>query len=192
MMMRPAVRKFALTAHVVLSVGWLGAVVAFLSLAVTGLSSADAQLVRAAYIASKTMTWSVIVPLSFAALLTGLVQSVGTQWGLFRHYWVVAKLVIAIFATALLLLHTRPIDQVAAAAAERALSFTDLRDVRLQLVWDAVAAMVALLTATVLSIYKPAGLLPEGRLRGPALIALAVLAMLFVLRHVMGGGHGSH
>jgi hypothetical protein len=37
-------------------------------------------------------TWIVIVPLSLAALLTGVVQSLGTPWGLFRHRWIVAKL----------------------------------------------------------------------------------------------------
>ena len=42
-----------------------------------------------------------------AALLTGVVQSLGTSWGLFRHYWVVIKLIITIISTGLLLVHTR-------------------------------------------------------------------------------------
>jgi hypothetical protein len=51
MTMRPRLRKFALTAHVTSSVGWLGAVAGFLALAVAGLTSQDAQMVRAAYLA---------------------------------------------------------------------------------------------------------------------------------------------
>jgi hypothetical protein len=51
MTLTPGLRKFALTAHVVSSVGWLGAVVAFLALAVVGLASEDAELVRAVYLA---------------------------------------------------------------------------------------------------------------------------------------------
>jgi len=95
-MMTPRFRKFALTAHVTSSVAWLGAVASFLALAVAGLTSQDAQMVRAAYLAMDLTAWCVIVPLSFASPLTGLVQSLGTEWGLFRHYWVLIKFLITI------------------------------------------------------------------------------------------------
>ena len=45
------------------------------------------------------------MPLCFASLFSGLVQSLGTEWGLFRHYWVLFKLLINVLPTALLLLH---------------------------------------------------------------------------------------
>ena len=99
MTMTPGLRKFALTSHVTSSVSWLGAVAAFLVLAVAGLSSRDDETVRAAYIAMHLTTWFVIVPLSLAALLTGLVQSLGTTWGLFRHYWIATKLLLTVLAT---------------------------------------------------------------------------------------------
>src|SRR5262245_23907885 len=107
MTMKPNVRKFALTAHVISSVGWLGAVAAFLALAVAGLTNQDAQMVRAAYLAMELITWFIIVPSALASLLTGLVVSLGSALGLFRHYWVVAKLLITIIATILLLMHTQ-------------------------------------------------------------------------------------
>jgi hypothetical protein len=62
MIMRPWLRKFALTAHVTASVGWLGAVAAFLTLAVVGLTSRDTQKVCAAYVAMEVTCWFVIVP----------------------------------------------------------------------------------------------------------------------------------
>src|SRR5882757_1811341 len=99
MTMTPSLRKFTLTAHVISSVGWLGAVAGFLALAIAGLSCQDAQMVRAAYLAMKLTAWFVIVPLAFASLLTGIVQSLGTEWGLFRHYWVLTKLAITLLAT---------------------------------------------------------------------------------------------
>jgi len=37
--------------------------------------------------------------MSLAALATGLVQSLGTEWGLLRYYWVLGKLFLTIFAT---------------------------------------------------------------------------------------------
>ena len=107
--MTPPVRKLALTAHVTSSVSWLGAVAAFLALAIAGLARSDAQMVRAAYLATEMITWFVIVPLAFASLLTGLIVSLGTPWGLFRHYWVLVKFMLTILATVLLILHTQPI-----------------------------------------------------------------------------------
>lgn len=161
--MTPQARKFALAAHVTSSVGWLGAVAGFLALAVAGLTSRDPAIVRSAYLATSVLTWLVIVPLSFASLVTGVVQGLGTPWGIIRHYWVLAKLVLNVLATILLLLHTQPIEQVASAAAQGALAWGDLRPVRVQLVADAGAALLALLAATALSVYKPRGLTPYGR-----------------------------
>ena len=145
MTMTPRLRKFALTAHVTSSVGWLGAVAGFLALAVAGLTSQDAQMVRAAYLAMELTAWFVIVPLALASLLTGLVQSLGTTWGLFRHYWVLAKLLITVFATIVLLLQMKPIGYVAGVAAETTLSRADLRAARIELVVHAAAGLLVLL-----------------------------------------------
>src|SRR5918912_2442344 len=105
MIMPPGLRKFALTVHLAASVGWLGAVVAYLALGVAAVTSRDAQTVRAAWIAMEVTGWYAIIPLALAALLTGLVMSLGTPWGLFRHYWVLMSLALTSFATLVLLLH---------------------------------------------------------------------------------------
>ena len=78
MVMTPRLRKFALTAHVTSSVGLLGAVAVFLALAIAGLTSQDARMVRAAYLAMNLTAEFVIVPLAFASLSIGIVQSLGT------------------------------------------------------------------------------------------------------------------
>lgn len=161
MVMPPGARKLALTAHVAASVGWLGAVAAFLALAVAGLNGADEQRVRAAYLAMELTDSFVIVPLCFTSLRTGLVQALGTPWGL-RHYWVLIKLLITALATLILLVHLRPIHEVAAVAAKVTLAGADLRQVRVPLAADADAALLALLVATALSVYKPQGLTPYG------------------------------
>jgi uncharacterized membrane protein len=162
MAMAPTLRKSALTAHVISSVGWLGAVAGFLALAVAGLTSRDAQMVRAAYLAMDLTAWFVIVPLSFASPLTGLVQSLGTPWGLFRQYWVLLKLLITIPSTVLLLVHMQPIDYVGGLAAKTTLSSADLRELRIQIVIEASAALLVLLVATILSVYKPEGMTQYG------------------------------
>jgi hypothetical protein len=164
MTMRPGLRKFALTAHVTSSVGWLGAVVLFLALAVVGLTSQDAETVRGAYLVMEPAAWFVLVPLAFASLLTGLVQALGTAWGLFRHYWVLAKLVINVFATIVLLMYTQTLSSLGDIAAERTTSSDDLGTVRSPSpVLHAGAALLLLLVATTLAVYKPRGLTPHGQ-----------------------------
>jgi len=162
MTMTPRLRKFALIAHITASVGWIGADATFLALAVAGLTSPDAQMVRAAYLAMGLIAWFVIVPFSIASLLTGLIQALGTKWGLFRHYWILVKFLIAIFATIVLLIHTQPISLLARATAETTLSGADLREPRIQLVVAAGAGLLVLLVNTTLAVYKPRGMTPYG------------------------------
>jgi hypothetical protein len=211
-MMTSGVRKVALTTHITTSIGWLGAVVAFLALAIAGLASGDSQAVRAADISMHVITWFVIVPFCVASFLTGVVEGVGTSWGLFRHYWVVVKLLLTTFATFLLLLHTRPIDQVAALAQRAVLTGADVRPLRLQLVGDASAALFVLLMTTMLSVYKPWGMTPYGvrtlsetapqwraSTRGPArsfgrllVVAIVGFVVLIILLHAAGMGLHGH
>ena len=164
MIMTSRVRKFALTAHVTASVGWLGAVGGFLALSVVGLASQDAQTVRAAYIAMESSGWYVLVPASLASLLTGLVQALGTQWGLFRHYWVLAKLGINVFATIVLVMYMQTLDYLAGVAAATTVSSDGLRGLRSPSpVLHAGVALLLLLVATTLSVYKPRGMTRYGQ-----------------------------
>jgi hypothetical protein len=108
------------------------------------------------------VTWSVIVPASLASLVTGIVSSVGTPWGLLRHYWVVVKLLLNVVATLLLLLHTRPVGDLATAAVRGALAAGSFRALRVDLVVDAGGGLLALLAATALGLFKPKGLTRYG------------------------------
>lgn len=162
MTMSPTLRKFVRTAHITFTVGWLGAVSGFLVLAIAGLTSQDPQIVRAAYLAMDLMARFVIVPLSIAPLiLTGPWLSLGTPWGLARHYWIIAKLVINILSTAILLIHLQPIGYLSRAAAEATLSNADW-NLRIQMVAASGAGLVALLVATGLAVYKPRGMTSYG------------------------------
>jgi len=162
MIMPPRLRKLALTAHITSSVGWLGSVAGFLVLAIAGLTSRDSQLIHAAYPAMELVASFVIIPLSLASLLTGLVQAIGTKWGLFRHYWIVFKLVIDVASTFLLLVHMQPITHLADIAGQTTMASDDYFLLRVQLVADASYAVVALLVATTLSVYKPRGMTRYG------------------------------
>ena len=144
-------RKLVLATHVTFTVGWLGAVAAFLALAITGLISRDPLTVGGVYRSMETTGWFVIVPLSLASLLTGLIQSLSTEWGLFRHYWILASLLINLVAASVLLFFMQ------------GLSDADISTPRPAV--HAGAAIVLLFGATLLSVYKPRGLTPYGARR---------------------------
>jgi hypothetical protein len=150
-------RKFLLTLHVVPSVGWMGAVAVFLALALAGLLSSDSQIIRASYVAMDITYRTVVVPLGLAAMATGLVSSLGTDWGLFRYYWIVVKLLVTVPTIVLMLAHLRPVNHLASLVSTILLPNTELARPALQLLLYGCAAQFVLLVATVLSTYKPRG-----------------------------------
>lgn len=165
MKMKPGLRRFALMAHITCAIGWLGSVIPYLALAVVALTSDAPELAGAVYRVLPLIGWYVIVPFSIATIATGVVQALGTEWGLFRHYWVLIKFVLTLSATTILLLHMPVVSRLAAIAAEEALTSADYRQQRIQLVVHAAGGLIVLMTSTVLSTYKPFGLTPYGRRR---------------------------
>ena len=152
MLLSPALRRLALVAHVVVSVAFPGAVGCFLVLAVTGLAGGTGEVARLIYVAMNVLTLWVIVPLCGASLLTGVVSSLGTPWGLLRHWWVAVKLVMTLVSGAALLVHLKPIAALAQSGPG-----PGTWQVQMQLTIAAVAAIGALVFMTAISIYKPRG-----------------------------------
>lgn len=162
--MSPRVRRLGLTAHVLVSVGWFGAATAVLVLAVAGLTSADADTASAAHVGTELIWRFAILPFSIAALLTGVVQAVGTPWGLFRHYWVVTKFSIALGAVLLLLLHTHSLlPALSGDGLVRAGQNHAGLPPKVHLVVVAGGTLLLLLTTVVLSVFKPWGKTRSGR-----------------------------
>ena len=164
MKLSPGWRRFALLLHISSSVGWLGAVLACLALAITG-AVGDDQVARAAYLLMEPVGWYVIVPLNLASLLTGLVSSLMTQWGLFRHYWVLAKLAINVLATVVLLLYTQTLGLVSDLARQGTGLDEGLRDP--SPILHTAATVILLVLAMILAVYKPRGVTPYGQRSRP-------------------------
>jgi hypothetical protein len=160
-MMTPALRRLTFTTHITSSVGWVGAVMAFLALAVIGFTSDDEVKVRGAYLLMAPAAWFVLVPLAHASLLSGIVLSLATPWGLFRHYWVVLKLGITVFSTVILLVYMGTFRQMAGVAADPVMDLAAVRNA--SPIVHAILALILLLAATVLGIYKPFGMTDYGR-----------------------------
>lgn len=161
MSLTPPARKLALVAHITASVGWIGAVLTSLVLAAAPLISGDPAVVRGSYLSLQVIGWYALLPFSIASLLTGLVQSLGTAWGLVRHYWVLVKLLMNLFATAILLLYTQTLDQLAATARAP----HGAMEGNPSPIAHAAGAVALLTAALVLSVYKPRGMTRYGRRR---------------------------
>jgi hypothetical protein len=88
----------------------LGTDAILLTLGATGLASSDPELIRAAYLTMDLLASAALVPLALAALGTGILLGLGTRWGLARHWWVLAKLVLTIVgaSAAVFLLSCQP------------------------------------------------------------------------------------
>jgi hypothetical protein len=157
--MAPGLRKFMLTVHLVASVGWVGTVIAYVALGLSAVTSQDAQTVRAAWIAMELTGWFAIVPLALAALLTGVVVSLGTPWGLFRHYWVLISLVLTVIATLVLVSHMPTVSALADVAREA--DEAALHRLGGDL-FHAVGGLLVLLVIMVLNVFKPRGMTRYG------------------------------
>jgi hypothetical protein len=160
-LMRPRMRRFVLTCHIACSVGWLGAVATSFALALAALIDSHEMVARAAVTAMDLVARWVLVPLSVASLLTGLIQSLGSQWGLARHYWILVKLVMNVVATAVLMLYLQTLGSLTRIAETPSSTLADLSNP--SPVAHSSAAILVLAVATALSVYKPRGLTPRGR-----------------------------
>jgi hypothetical protein len=160
--MGPRLRKLALSAHLTFSVGWIGAVLAYIALGIAAVTTDEISTIRAAWGAMELIGWAVIVPLAVASLITGVLMALGTKWGLFRHYWVVISFTLTVLCVAVLLLHM-PSVSITAAMVQQA-GRAELLSVGGDLEHPSIG-LALLLVVQVLNLYKPKGLTRYGRRR---------------------------
>jgi hypothetical protein len=146
MTLSPRLRRAVLTAHIIASVGLLGDVAAVLALNVRAATTTDPGFASASYDLLEMFSLVFGIPLSFAALISGLVLGLGSKWGVLRHAWVTAKLV--------LLLSVILIGAFVIGPATSEMQ-TGTGDAETLLIAAAVWDVLALALATALSVYKP-------------------------------------
>jgi hypothetical protein len=159
MRLTPRWRRFALAVHLLTSVGWIGAVLAYIALGLAATSSAGTHRVRGAWESMELIGWYVLVPLAIGSLITGLVMALGTKWGLFRYYWVLFAFVMTSLATVVLVLHMPDVSAMSEAA--RTADGSELEAMGGDL-FHAVLGLAVLLVILVLNIYKPPGMTRYG------------------------------
>jgi uncharacterized membrane protein len=134
-----------LTAHIVSSVGLLGASSAVAAIALRARATDDPAEVRNAGEILESFGFTFGIPLSLATVVTGVVLGLGSRWGVVRHGWVIAKLAIIVSVMANGALILGPAEAITAEAAT----------VPGRLIPAALYNVVALCIATGLSVFKP-------------------------------------
>jgi len=206
MVLYPKISRAVLTSHITFSLGWGGAIAVFIALAITGLTNQNDQVIRACLIAMDITARYVIVPLCLASLLTGIIQSIFTKWGLFRHYWIVVKLLLTLGSTVLLFLHLKPISSLAGVALSPNFSSVKETGSLINILSKAGLATLVLLLITTISVYKPWGRIIRSQQNSSQpkiekvkkngglyfIIAIAILFLFILVKHLLGGGMQHH
>jgi hypothetical protein len=150
-------RRAVLTVHILGAGTWIGIDVVLGVLVFTALVTSSTATEALCYQALELFA---VWPLLIAGLLTlasGIVLGLGTKYGLLRYRWVAVKLVINVVLVALVAVALRPGLAEAAAYGELLAAGESARSDVANLVFPPVVSGVALVTATVLSVFKPWG-----------------------------------
>jgi hypothetical protein len=159
--MSPRARRIWLTLHVGFSVGWLGVALTMTALAVIGWAADSHAMRHGAYEVLHVIDLAVAIPSMALSIATGLVVSLGTKWGLVRHWWVLTKFAISV---SIPLLAGTVESALADELARRTVDPTGQpAGTGIALVACLGGFTVALWTATILSVAKPWGRTRWGR-----------------------------
>jgi len=154
-------RRLLVVLHVIAGVGLLGIDIAMLSLGWSGATAGDVTTARAAYTSMQSLISPFLPTMAISALVTGAILSVGTKWGLLRHYWIVAKIVVNI---AVIVIGARVVKGLVQQALAATLGAASVPTPAAMLLVAASASNLTLLVfATTVSIYKPWGATRRGR-----------------------------
>jgi len=158
-----------LTVHVTISVGWIGVEASLLALGVAGLLGHGTSMLRSVYVSIGILGNTFLLPVSLGALVTGLLLSLGTHWGLVRYYWVFIKFVLTAILTVLSIFVVNDRMQEAAARVT-ALQVTasarpDPGSLRFFLVVACSVGLLVLLSTNTVANYKPWGRTSYGQAR---------------------------
>src|SRR5207302_5948069 len=156
----PSLYRLLLTAHIIASVGWLGVVFAKLVLGLAAMTTRAPGVSDALYVSMNVLNGA-FPPLAISTIVTGVLLSLGTKWGLLQHYWVATKLAltVGVIATAVQLADRLARQSIAAPSGPAADAVTILGSASAPalLLSLSVAHLLMLGAATVISVYKPWG-----------------------------------
>lgn len=161
------VRKSVMVLHAVAGIGWMGVDIALLALLITARTTTNPALVVSGFNAIGIIVPVAVPPLSLLILLTGILQGLGTPWGLVRYWWVLVKLILSLMMTVLVFVSLLPGIREMIVLADTTVSADALRaslgSLPNTLMFPPIVSFLMLGTAAILSIFKPWGRTPWSR-----------------------------
>lgn len=152
-------RKAVLTAHVAISVGWLGLVTGMFTMSVSGVTTGNAEQQAAMYRTMSMLDEIFLGMTSMFALVTGIVVGAGTKWGLLQRRWVAVKffMVMGVMALGFGVIHQLILKANELVNAGAPVRGGELDAVGWSMAGAALLALLSLVFMTAVSTYKPWG-----------------------------------
>ncbi|WP_198655436.1 hypothetical protein [Streptomyces geranii] len=168
-------RKAVLTAHVGISVGWLGLVTGMFAMSVAGATTHNADTQAAMYRTMSMLDEIFLGMTSMFALITGIVVGAGTKWRLLHRRWVAVKFfwTMGVMVLGFSVIHQQILRANELVDAGAPVRGGELDTVGWTMAGSALLALLSLVFMTAVSTYKPWGLTDRGRRHSPAKSARA-------------------
>lgn len=149
--------KLLLTSHIIVSVGWLGIVFVKLVLGIAAITTDESGVSGALYLSMEVVNVT-FPPAAIGTIVTGVLLSLGTKWGLLRHYWVATKLTltVGVIVTGIALVDRLIQQSIGQAMGDGTILGIASAPATL-LISLSVAHALMLGIATIVSVYKPWG-----------------------------------
>lgn len=153
-------KRWLLSAHLLFVTAWLGSGFCALAFNMTALFTSDPHLLNTVSVFTRTLDSTVTRFGAGGTLVTGVLLSVLTQWGLLRFYWIGAKEILGVLCVALDLIALRWNEQLislSTAQGLQALSDPVYLTNRTLLFVGILLRIIVLAGIIIISIFKPWG-----------------------------------
>ncbi len=150
--------------HIVFTGGWVGLVVGMCILGLSAAFGSDPGFALTCYEVMRR--FGVAIPIfALGSIFTGLVLSAVTPWGLVRYWWTITKAVLALATIVTAVMLGGSWREQAIVLLEAHFPAAPGSSAAWLLVGSSVAHLLMLAAATVISVDKPWGTTPRGRVR---------------------------
>ncbi|WP_188454772.1 hypothetical protein [Virgibacillus oceani] len=150
-------KRWLVTVHILFAAIMFGNMITFLILSITAATANDSQLMESCYQIMHVLSKTSVKAATFGTIVTGILLSVLTKWGLFKFYWIIAKeaLTIIPFVLNMWAMYYWSLDainmiQVTSKQADSSMLQTEL--------WTGIIMqLISLILMFILSVFKPWG-----------------------------------
>ncbi|MBS4201756.1 hypothetical protein KHA93_19315 [Bacillus sp. FJAT-49732] len=151
-------KRWLLTIHLIFSAIMLGNMVTFLILSITAAGTGSEQLVGSCYQIMHVLSKTSVRASTIGTLVSGILLSIWTKWGLFKFYWIIVKEILTALLLFLNLWGMYAWTMNTLAGFESNMNQLDMYMFHIDLWTGIVIQILSLLFIFVISVFKPWGM----------------------------------